>query len=156
MMLVRLALLCVGIEAASLLVPQATGIERVAWLRGCWEARSPRRVIEEQWTAPRAHNMVSLSRTLRGDSLAAYEQIILRERGDRLEYEAHPSGQPVARFMSIAISDTMVVFENPAHDFPQRVGYQRRGADSLVAWIEGTMQGQARKIEFPYARATCG
>jgi hypothetical protein len=58
--------------------------------------------------------------------------------------------------MSIAISDTMVVFENPAHDFPQRVGYQRRGADSLVAWIEGTMQGQARKIEFPYARATCG
>jgi hypothetical protein len=29
-----------------------------------------------------------------------------------------------------------VVFENPGHDFPQVIGYQRRGA-SLLARVEG-------------------
>jgi hypothetical protein len=49
----------------------------------------------------------------------------------------------------------MVVFENPKHDFPQKVGYQRDGADTLLAWIEGTDKGQTRRIEFPYRRAMC-
>jgi hypothetical protein len=47
------------------------------------------------------------------------------------------------------------VFENPQHDFPQKVGYQRGGPGSLLAWVEGTEKGQTRKIEFPYKRIAC-
>lgn len=32
---------------------ESEGIERVAWLEGCWEMVSPQRTIEEQWMAPR-------------------------------------------------------------------------------------------------------
>ena len=47
------------------------------------------------------------------------------------------------------------MFENAAHDFPQRVGYRVAGGDSLLAWIEGTRDGQVRRIEFPYRRVAC-
>ena len=49
----------------------------------------------------------------------------------------------------------MVVFENPQHDFPQKVGYQRTNPDTLLAWIEGSEKGQVRRIEFPYRRLAC-
>lgn len=134
---------------------QAATLASVAWLEGCWEAVSPRRTIEENWTAARGHTMIGVGRTVRGDSLFEYEFLVLREKGDRLAYEAHPSGQPTTTFLSKEVTDSTVVFEDPAHDFPQRVGYRRVGTDSLVAWIEGTTGGKERRIEFPYRRARC-
>jgi hypothetical protein len=127
----------------------------VAWLQGCWTAVTPGRLIEENWTSPRGGSMIGVSRTIAGDSLAGYELVILYQRDSTLEYEAHPSGQPVATFSARTASTTGVVFENPMHDFPQRVGYRRVGQDSLVAYIEGVMGGRARRVEFPYARAKC-
>jgi hypothetical protein len=98
--------------------------------------------------------MVGVGRTVRGDRPVAYELVVVREQGDRLAYEAHPSGQPSAVFVSQTVEGESVVFENPQHDFPQRVGYQRSGKD-LLAWIEGTRDGRVRRIEFPYRRAAC-
>ncbi|HKT80802.1 MAG TPA: DUF6265 family protein [Vicinamibacterales bacterium] len=76
--------------------------------------------------------------------------------GDRVAYEAHPSGQAPATFFSTTITDSSVVFENLEHDFPQRVGYRLDGASRLLAWVEGTAEGRTRRIEFPYQRAACG
>ena len=134
--------------------PQGNAIQQLAWMQGCWETASTARTVEEQWTAPRGRSMVGLSRTVRGGELVAYELIVIRERGDRLVYIAHPSGQPSAEFVSTSLSEGSVVFENPAHDFPQRIGYRREGT-SLLAWIEGSRNGQTRRVEFPYRRAAC-
>jgi hypothetical protein len=134
---------------------QGMEIERLAWLQGCWQASSPRRVIEENWTAPRGRSMIGVGRTIRGDSLIEYELVVVRQQPGRLTYEAHPSGQAGAVFTAQAAADSMVVFENLAHDFPQRVGYRRLGGDSLIGWIEGTRDGRARRIDFPYARVAC-
>jgi len=71
-----------------------------------------------------------------------------------LGYEAHPSGQPSAVFLSREITDSSVVFENAEHDFPQRVGY-RRSESGVAAWIEGTVKGQMRRIDFAYTRVPC-
>jgi hypothetical protein len=135
---------------------QERGIERVRWLQGCWETVSPQRTIEEQWMAPRGRSMVGVSRTVQGDKLVEFELGVIRERDSGLAYEAHPSGQPSAVFLSRSLTDSTVVFENLQHDFPQRIGYQRNGPNSLLAWIEGTQQGRFRRVEFPYRRAACG
>lgn len=134
---------------------QGVGIDRVAWLQGCWQANSPRRLIEENWTAPRGGSMLGVSRTFRGDSLIEYELVVLRQQAGALTYEAHPSGQPSAVFTARTVTDSVVVFENAAHDFPQRIGYRKTGADSLVAWIEGAPDGPPRRFDFPYCRVPC-
>ena len=58
--------------------------------------------------------MVGLSRTVRGGELVAYELIVIRERGDRLVYIAHPSGQPSAEVLSTTLSEEMVRSWAPA------------------------------------------
>ena len=132
------------------------GIQRVAWLQGCWESSSAGRTVEEQWMAPRGGSMLGMGRTVRGGALVEYELVVIKEQGDRLVYEAHPSGQPTATFPSRTIAEASVVFENLQHDFPQRVGYQRNGASALLAWIEGMQGGQIRRIDFSYRRVACG
>ncbi len=146
-----------GVAGASGPAPAAepAGIQRLAWLKGCWSAANARRTIDEHWLAPRAHTMINVGRTVRGDSLFEYELVVLREQGERFAYEAHPSGQRSTVFLSIAANDSTVVFENAKHDFPQRVGYRRVRADSLIAWIEGSVAGKTRHIEFPYRRVNC-
>jgi hypothetical protein len=135
-------------RAAPLLAP-------LEWLAGCWEARSATRVVLEAWMRPEGGCMLGMSRTVRGDSLLEYELVLLRDEEGLLVYEAHPSGQSPARFPATAISDTLLLFEDPQHDFPQRIAYRRASADSLVARVSGTIDGKERAVEFAYRRVPC-
>jgi hypothetical protein len=67
----------------------------------------------------------------------------IREMSGALAYVAKPSGQREATFPIKTIADGEVVFENPTHDFPQRVRYRRNADGSMTARIEGTMNGQS-------------
>jgi hypothetical protein len=53
------------------------------------------------------------------------------------------------------VTDSGFTVENLEHDFPQRVIYQRRGADSLVARIEGTTPSGSRSVDYPMRRVRC-
>jgi uncharacterized protein DUF6265 len=150
----RWLVVIVVVLACGAVSAQPAGIQRVAWLQGCWEASSPQRIIEEIWTRPRASSMIGVSRTIRDGKLTEYELIVLREQGDQLAYVAHPSGQTPATFVSTQMTSTEIVFENPAHDFPQQIGYRRNG-DSLLAWISGSQNGKVHRAEFPYKRVSC-
>lgn len=134
---------------------QGVGIQRLAWLQGCWAAVGNDGVVEEQWMAPRGKAMIGSSRTAGRDRLLGYEFVIVREDGDRLGYEVRPSGKPPVVFMSSQVGDDSVVFENPQHDYPQRIGYRRNGQNAVLAWIEGTQKGQMRRVEFPYRQVVC-
>lgn len=80
----------------------------------------PERTVEEQWMVPRGVSMMGTSRSMRGGKLVAYEMGVIREEGPVLAYEAPPSRQPVATFLSTTVCASQVVFENPSHDFPQQ------------------------------------
>jgi hypothetical protein len=144
------------LTVAPLLALHAQGarIEHASWLTGCWElTNGPRRVIE-RWSAPSAGIMTGASRTTVNNVPRESEKLRLFVASDTLVYEAMPSGQTLTLFKAKMVSDRALVFENLAHDFPQRIGYERTG-DALLAWIEGTRSGQPRRIEFPYRRAAC-
>jgi hypothetical protein len=141
--------------AAQSAAREPLAVERVGWLQGCWRSTQGEATIEEQWMAPRGGSMLGMGRTVRGGKTVEYELVLIAERSGGLAYEAHPSGQPSATFLAMTASETSVVFENPQHDFPQRVGYRRDGADGLQAWIEGQAGGKSRRVDFSYRRARC-
>jgi len=151
----RLVLVVPFLFGGSVAGAQATAIKDVAWLQGCWEQRDGDRVVEERWMAPRAGSMLGVGRTTRSEKLVEHEYIVLTERDGRLAYEAHPSGQATATFMSKPVANREVVFEDPTHDFPQRVGYKSTGPGQLLAWVEGTSGGKTRRIEFTYRIVNC-
>ena len=141
---------------ASLAAAQGgTRIASVSWLTGCLEMRRGNRVVEEQRMPERAGTMVGMGRSVGVRGLDDYELTVIQEDGARLLYVAHPRRQPVATFVARVATGDSVVFENPEHDFPQRVGYRRLGADSVLAWIEGTSYGKQQRAEFPYRRVPC-
>ena len=134
---------------------QTGKLDRVGWLAGCWELRRGTQVTLEMWMPPGGGLMLGASRTTTGGAVREFERMQLAVEGDRLVYTAHPSGQQVASFESVAVSDSGFTVENPEHDFPQRIVYRRRGADSLLARIEGTTPSGPRGMDFPMARVAC-
>ena len=134
---------------------QSTPLTSAGWLAGCWELRAPNRVTLEMWMPPLGDLMIGSSRTTVGTTTSEFELLRLKVDGDRLNYVAMPNGRIETTFPSIEITDTTLVFENTAHDFPQRISYRRRGADSVIAAIEGPGPNGVRRIPFPFRRVTC-
>ncbi len=135
---------------------KASPVQHLSWIAGCWRQTTGNRVVDEQWMAPRGGMMIGMSRTVRDDTvLVEYEQLRMTDRGTSVVYHAEPSGQTPTDFVAAGVGDTIVTFSNPQHDFPQRIIYRRRGADSLIARIEGTRGGVMRGVDFPYARVAC-
>lgn len=135
---------------------QAASLDGVAFLAGCWELRTPTRVTHEQWMSPLGGMMLGMSRTVVADRVREWEALQISIRDGVVTYAAQPGGRPATYFGATIVTDTSVTFANPEHDFPARIIYRRRGADSLIARIEGEMNGQARGIDFPMRRVSCG
>ncbi len=132
-------------------------IRAPTWLAGCWEQRTGNRESLEMWMPPAGGLMLGASRTMVGGTVRDYEQVMIKVEGGNLVYTASPSGQQTASFTSVNVTDTSFTVENLQHDFPQRIIYRRRGADSLIARIEGPARGGVgtRGVDFPMRRTTC-
>ncbi len=148
-----IVLLALVLSPAGALAAQAAStIDRAAWLAGCWESRTERRTIQEMWMAPAGGFMLGGSRTVAGGVVREFEHLHIRAAGDTLIYTAIPARQQQTEFRAVAPSEGVVSFENPAHDFPQKITYRRITPDSLVARVEGGGRG----FDIPMARARCG
>ena len=136
--LVSLALL---LGASGSAAAQSTQEHKLSWLQGCWAAVSQERAVEEQWMAPRGKTMLGSSRTVEGAKLVGYEYMMIREQGSKYAIEVRPSGKPPVVFTQASLTDSSVVFENPKHGYPQKIGYSRNGV--------------SRRFEFPYRQVVC-
>lgn len=130
-------------------------IDQAGWLAGCWVSQRGQSTVEEQWMAPAGGTMLGMGRTIKGGRLDDYELVLLRAQDGRLDYEAHPMMQGTTIFSATVVSDTLLQFENPRHDFPKLIAYRRRGADSLVARIAAGPAPGDRQVLFSYRRTTC-
>lgn len=134
---------------------QKPTVESLAWISGCWERNGGSRQTVEQWMKPAGGTMLGMSRTVANGRTVEYEQLLLHQVGDTIYYVATPSRQQQASFKLIQSSSSEAVFENPNHDFPQRIIYRLQPDGSLVARIEGKSKGVERGIDFPFKKVAC-
>lgn len=135
---------------------QQPAFERIQWLTGCWEIAGAARRTVEVWQAPSRGMMMGGSFSVTDTSSRENEQLRLFFVGDTLVYEAHPSSQARTPFKATTVAPGNLVFENPGHDFPQKISYRRSGTDSLIARIEGDRLGRRAPLTFAFKRAACG
>jgi len=78
--------------------------------------------------------------------------VILEQKNDSLFYKVTVKGQnnneAVAFYLTTA-DDDQLVFENPKHDFPNKITYSKISNDSLVAEISGMKDGKESKESYP-------
>lgn len=134
----------------------ASGLDRLSWLAGCWVPDAAETGTEERWTAPAGGTMLGIGRTVKAGKTVEFEFMRIHAAADgKLLFTALPSGQTEATFTEFRHGDTEIGFENPGHDFPQRVIYKLQGKTRLLASIEGMRKGVARTIDFPMHRTRC-
>ena len=130
-------------------------VETAAWLRGCWLATSGSTEVEEVWLAPKGGIMLGVSRTVRAGTATGYELLRLHARAGELVLSAHPSGQSPADFGISHTSPGRLRFENPSHDFPRAIEYERLAADSLLARVFSEVGSSRPSFVLRYARVAC-
>lgn len=123
----------------------AARVDDLGWLAGDWASEADGRWTEESWTSPRGGAMLGHSRSGRGEELREYEFLrIAAEGGGALAYIAMPQGGAPVAFRLVRQEGSSAIFENPAHDYPQRIAYARDG-DTLTATISAIDGSKARR-----------
>lgn len=144
--------LCVGLGAKA----QGRLPKTLNFLDGSWTMQTSKGKIIERWikNADKTLKGESYRVNTKGDSVLM-ETLVIKKVGNDVFYCSTVNGQNDGKevcFKLISSENKTYVFENSVHDFPQRIVYQNQGKDSLLAWIEGTKNGQTRKSEFKYKR----
>ena len=144
--------------ASEVAMPQSprNPIDAAAWLAGCWSSDGREKGSGEHWLQPAGGTMLGVSRMIKDGKTVAYEFMQIKaDATGNLVFVATPSGQPEATFSLSSHSEGHLVFENPSHDFPQRIAYQAKAGGKLHARVEGKRSGVQRAIDFPMSRVAC-
>lgn len=150
MKLIFAVALAVSSLAGASQAPKPT-LSDLAWMAGSWSGVAQGIEAEEHWTAPKGNSMIGIHRDVGKGRTMMFEFLRIEQQGDQIVYLSMPAGRsPAAPFALKELSGTRVVFENAAHDFPQRIIYWKEGND-LRARIEGTLKGKAASEEWRWS-----
>jgi hypothetical protein len=147
--MIRLALAALLFSTAALAQSPAR-VESLSWMSGGWVAESPRATVKETWLGPGNGLMVAVNLSTFANGKKEFEFLRIADTAEGFSYYASPNGRsPATEFKMKEVGDKRVVFENAAHDFPQRIHYWREG-EFLWARIEGTVQGKERSMQWKF------
>jgi hypothetical protein len=138
--------------------PTAT-LEPFGWLHGCWDGKVNQRDFREEWLPLRGEMMIGVSHTVSQGKTQDFEYLRLELRPEGVFYVAVPSGKKETSFrLSGKTRDgdsEIFTFDNPVDEFPQRIIYRRGSEGWLYAHVEGTLNGQPRRVIYPMRRVDC-
>lgn len=141
----------------------AQSLDDLAWLKGCWRTEAPREAesgsqTTEVWIDPPGPALLGYSFTQGEGQVQGWEQMrIDAADGGRPRFVAMPGGGAPVEFrmaeqFNLDAPTQIAVFENPAHDYPQRIAYQR-DRNRLTATISRADGSDPHTFE--YRRIVC-
>jgi hypothetical protein len=146
------SLLICGISFA-----QSVTISKSHWLIGKWENQTSRGKMIEDWSFINDSTLGANSYMITATDSTSLESVRLVKEDQAIYYIPTVKGQnndlPV-KFKLTSVSASEMVFENPDHDFPQKITYTLISENSLLAEISGIVNGQMRSRKFPMTRAS--
>jgi hypothetical protein len=150
-------------HAVSVVLPSQPGspLNRLAFMTGCWRgqfgggAASPG-TIEEYYSTPTSNMIIGVTRFVRGGRTVDFEFTRITAGDSGVTLMPQPRGRPPTPFRMTANDSTSAVWENPQHDFPQKISYRRIAGDSIIAAIEGPGQNGTQRMEWRMGKVRCG
>jgi hypothetical protein len=133
----------------------AGDVEKLSWLEGRWAGEKDGVAMEEHWTSAAGGALLGLHRDVKGGKVVSWEFLRIGTTPEGTFYFASPRSAPPTPFKLVEATDKRAVFENEAHDFPQRILYWLDEKGALHARIEGPQGGQTVSEEWTWTRSGC-
>lgn len=110
-------------------------------LSGTWQnTKSPN--TYEKWEASEEAILVGKGYKVAGGKEALLEELRILKAGGNWYYEATVSHNPApVRFKLTSQEENKWVFENPEHDFPQKIVYEWLSDTELKAYVSAGQKG---------------
>jgi hypothetical protein len=129
--------------------------KRMNAFAGNWETKRTEGTIYEQWRTGSQDELIGKSFKVSGRDTVQLETMRLYRAGNEIIFAPVTAGQndeKAVLFKLKSIERNQFIFENPSHDFPQRIVYELKSPDVLNAYIEGKINAETKRIDFPYTR----
>lgn len=124
--------------------------ETFGWMLGEWRTEGDTRYTVESWTADDSGVLRGTSRTIRDGRTTFEERMTIERRDGGIYFVAAPQGQPAHAFALLEVGARHAIFEDPEHDFPQRIRYTLEAPKVLVGQIEGRQGDRERSASWRY------
>ena len=123
-------------------------MKSLQWLSGQWEGIQGSGIYHEEWEIANENEMKGRAYMIKKGEISNVEKLKIQKDGDKIFYIADVghNPQPVSFEMTYS-DDSKFVFENPLHDFPKKITYERKD-NALLATIEAEENGKLKKFEF--------
>ncbi|MES2558314.1 MAG: DUF6265 family protein [Bacteroidota bacterium] len=158
LLLILSGALCSCNNQPSAAKPEPTSYTQLAMakqLLGNWQNQFPEGVAAESWEQLNDSTYAGKSFVVMGADTVSSETLVLQQRGKEVLYiptvKDQNNGESVS-FLLTSLNDKQLVFENPKHDFPQKISYTFISNDSVVAEISGNIDGKPKAEQFPMKR----
>ena len=129
-------------------------MKQCEWILGQWQAKTDKGVFYENWIKQSSTNFTGQGGLIIEGDTAFRESLALESKNGGIFYiptiATQNQGKPV-EFMLMAMGKELV-FENLAHDFPQRIVYHYHDDDHVSVTLTGKENGQPRKAELKFTK----
>lgn len=125
-------------------------IKASQWLLGTWTQQSEQGILEETWTSANDSTLAGTSFFIKDKDTLHHETILLQEKDNNLLYIATIKGEnedEAVTFPLTSSTDNTLIFENPKHDYPQKIMYSYN-KNQLTATISGIQFGKKSTESF--------
>ncbi len=132
-------------------------VDDLGWISGCWEKKGKTEdaFTMEHWTKP-AGMMLGVSRTVKNGRVGFFEYLRIVEKGEDIFYVAKPANAERETFFKLtSLKDDEAVFENPEHDFPQRIVYKLVDNETIAVRVEADKDGKPQGFGFSMSKVSC-
>jgi hypothetical protein len=121
-------------------VAQHPSVNDLAWLEGTWRGRVGTRDFEARYSGPDGGIVLSASKYSANGKPAGFEFERFQEKDGHVVLTPYPDGKEspaTFRLTDFDQKSRRAVFENPKHDFPTKISYQRVADDRLTILVSG-------------------
>jgi len=134
-----------------------TSVEDLSFMSGCWEKKGKAEgsLTSERWTKP-AGMMLGIGYSLKEGRISSYEYLRIIKKDADIYYVAKPASAKAETFFKLtALEKKRAVFENPEHDFPQRIVYHLVDEKTMGVRVEADKNGKPQGFGYALSKTDC-
>ena len=123
-------------------------------LVGTWKMQTPKGVLYEQWESGNG-KLTGSTYAYKNNEKVVQENTTISSENNEIYFTATVPNQNDRKPVQFKLTQRVgnyYMFENPYHDYPQRIIYELVSKDSIHARIEGKKDGQNMTSDYYYSR----